>query len=116
MNEHQGIEVFARRRARRAAATVHRPTRILGLVSVVAALLTIVLFWMGMSFALEGQNLVSTSLAYASIGTSVVAIVGGASAIVLHRGRAMGAVAIVVGVLANPLVLTRLLNLASGLG
>jgi CBS domain containing-hemolysin-like protein len=116
MNEHQGVEVFTRRRARRTAATVQRPTRILGLVSVVAALLTIVLLWMGMSFALGDRNLVSTYLAYIAIGTSVVATIGGASAIVLHRGRAMGAVAIVVGLLANPLVLTRLLNLAGGLG
>jgi hypothetical protein len=116
MNEHHGGEVFTRRRARRDAATVRRPTRILGLVSVVAALLTIVLFWMGMSFALGDQNLVSTYLAYFGIGMSVVAIIGGVSAIVLRRGRAMGAVAIVVGLLANPLILTRLLNLVGGLG
>jgi hypothetical protein len=34
----------------------------------------------------------------------------------MGRGRRFGAIAIVVGILASPLILTRLLDLASGLG
>jgi CBS domain containing-hemolysin-like protein len=115
-NEHHGIEVFTRRRTRRAAAQATRPNKILGLVALLAALATILLFWMGMSFAVGERNLVSTDLAYLATGMSVVAIVAGGSAIVLRRGRALGAIAIVLGLLANPLLLTRFLNWAGGLG
>lgn len=116
-NGHRGIEVFTRRSARRSASpTPRRRSAPLGLISLLAALATVILLWMGMSFAVGGRNLVSTDLAYLAIGMSVVAIVGGLSAIVLGRGRALGVVAIVVGLLANPLLLTRLLSWAGGLG
>jgi hypothetical protein len=114
-DQYRGTEVFARRRTRR-AAEARRPTRILGLVSLLAALVTIVLFWMGMSFAVGDRNLVSADLAYLATGTSVVAVIGGVAAIILRRGRALGAVAVVLGLLASPLLLARLLGWASGLG
>jgi hypothetical protein len=111
-----GIETARRRRSRRVEDDATRRTALLGILSAGAALATIMLLWAGISFALSDRYLVSTDVAYLATGTSVAAVVGGASAMVLGRGRAWGAVAIVFGVLASPLVLTRILGWASGLG
>jgi uncharacterized membrane protein YcjF (UPF0283 family) len=94
----------------------HRPGTLLGVVALMAALVTIVLVIVGITDAIRGGYAASTSLAYVATGVSIVAVLGGLGAILLDRGRGWGAVAIVLGLVANPLLLTKLLGWASGLG
>jgi hypothetical protein len=115
MAEYRGVEVFARRRERRAAPPPRRRAR-LGLLGLGAALVTLASTVTGILLALGGRYDVSILLAYLSTGASVVAFLCGVAAVLTARGRAWGAVAIVIGVLSSPPVLTRLLGWASGLG
>ncbi len=55
-------------------------------------------------------------LAYLATGSSVVAVLCGAASVVTARGRVWGALGIVLGIIASPPVLTKLLGWASGLG
>jgi hypothetical protein len=120
-SEFGGIEVFDRRRRaspRRSPSrdARQRPGTALGVIAVLASVVTIVIVCAGISSAMSGKYAVGTSLAYFATGTSIVAVLGGICAMVLDRGRGWGAVAIVVGLAANPLVLTRVLSWAGGLG
>jgi uncharacterized membrane protein YcjF (UPF0283 family) len=51
-----------------------------------------------------------TLLAWLAIAVSIVAFVVGLIALVTNRGRRLGAVAVVAAIVANPFVLTQLLN------
>lgn len=118
-SEFRGTEVFGRsRRPARArkADDRPRPGTALGVLAVLAAFATIIIVWVGITSAMTGKYALGTTLAYFATGTSIVAVVGGICAIVLDRGRGWGAVAIVVGLAANPLILTRVLSWVSGLG
>jgi hypothetical protein len=120
-SEFRGTEVFGRpRRASPARPPSRddrqRPGTALGVIAVVAGVATIVLVCVGISSAMSGKYAVGIALAYVATGTSIVAVLGGISAMVLDRGRGWGAVAIVVGLAANPLLLTRVLAWAGGLG
>ncbi len=53
-------------------------------------------------------------LAWVAIALSAVAVVVGALSIVLDRGRRLGIVAVAIGVLANPFLLTRILEVLHG--
>jgi hypothetical protein len=70
----------------------------------------------GISLALADKFEASILLAYLATGASVVAFLCGVAAVLTGRGRAWGAAAVLVGVLASPPVLTKLLGWASGLG
>jgi len=129
-SEFRGIEVFGRqpraprstgRRANRREP--HRPgprqswhRQRLGLAATAAGAVTVVATVAGIGTAEIGRFLVGTLFAYLGTGTSVVAVLCGVAAIVTRRGRAWGAVGIVLGILASPPVLTRVLGWASGLG
>jgi hypothetical protein len=115
-SEYRGVEVFGRAPRRRAEPA--RPVRRsrLGILAVLAGLVTVAGTWIGIASAMAGRYESGTMLAYLSTGTSVVAVLCGAAAVITSRGRGWGAVAILLGVLASPPVLTRLLGWASGLG
>ena len=120
-SEFRGTEVFdGHRRAspRRSPSQDdrERPGTALGVIAVLASVATIVIVCVGISSAMSGKYAVGTALAYFATGTSIVAVLGGICALVLDRGRGWGAVAIVVGLAANPLVLTRVLSWVGGLG
>ena len=53
-------------------------------------------------------------LAWVGIALSAVAVVAGALSIVLDRGRRLGIIAVAVAVLANPFLLTRILEVLHG--
>jgi hypothetical protein len=115
MSEPDGMRADADTEAG-AGAQPARKTALLGVLSVVVAILTGILVWIGIALSLGGDYVAGTSLAYLATGTSVVAIIFGASAMLLGRGRFWGVVGIVVGILLTPLLLTRLLAWVSGLG
>jgi hypothetical protein len=115
MSEYRGIEVFGRP-GRRRAAPRPRPRTRLGLLALGAAVVTIASTFAGILLAMNGRYEVAILLAYLATGASVVSVLCGAAAVVTGRGRAWGALAIVLGVLSSPPLLTRLLSWASGLG
>ncbi len=102
--------------AQRTRVRVQRPGTLLGVLSAFASVLTIVLVSIGITQAMLGQYAIGTNLAYVAVGTSVVGVLGGICAIVLDRGRGWGAIAIILGLAADPLVLTRVLGWIGGLG
>ena len=96
------------------APTPDAPTRRSGLVgglSVVAAVVSVVLTGIGVGVASSGGYDAGTVIAWVSIVISAVAVLGGLVAIVLGRGRAAGVVAVILGVFANPWVLASLLGM-----
>lgn len=96
------------------APTPDAPTRRSGLVgglSVVAAVVSVVLTGIGVGVASSGGYDAGTVIAWVSIIISAVAVLGGLVAIVLGRGRAAGVVAVILGVFANPWVLASLLGM-----
>lgn len=90
-------------------------TPLLGAAAVAAAAIAGVLQAVAIVVATGGDYFASTVLAYLSIGLAVLGVVVGVVAIVLHRGRRLGVVAVVVGVIANPFVLLTLLRLVGAL-
>jgi predicted permease len=112
-NEYRGIEVFGRPRRRSVAAA--RPRRRLGVFAFCAALVTIGATASGILTAVGGKYEAATLIAYLATGTSVVAVLCGGAALVTGRGRTLGAVAVILGILASPPILTRLLAWAAGL-
>jgi hypothetical protein len=115
MSEYRGIEVFGRP-GRRRAAPPPRPRRRLGLLAVGASLVTVASTVAGILLAMDGTYEAAILLAYLATGASVVSVLCGAAAVVTGRGRGWGVLAILLGVLSSPPLLTRLLSWASGLG
>ena len=115
MSEYRGIEVFSSP-GRRRAAPPPRPRWRLGVLSFGAGLFTAVATTTGILLAIAGTFEASILIAYLATGASVVTGLCGAAAVVTGRGRGWGAVAVVIGVLSSPPLLTRLLDWASGLG
>ena len=119
MSEFRGIEVFEPPRRRRPAPskrTRPRPRWRLGVLSFGAALFTAVATTIGILLAMGGKFEASILIAYLATGASVVAVLCGAAAVVTGRGRGWGAMAILIGILSSPPLLTKLLGWASGLG
>jgi len=120
--EFRGIEVFGRAPRRRAApprraAARPRVRRVrLGLLAAFAGLVTVIVTVSGILTSMAGRYEPGILLAYLATGTSVVAVLCGATAVVTGRGRRWGVIGILLGILASPPVLTRLLDWASGLG
>jgi uncharacterized membrane protein YcjF (UPF0283 family) len=117
MSEFRGVEVFEPQRRRRTAPpTRPRPRWRLGVLSFGAALFTAAATTAGILLAMGGKFEASILIAYLATGASVVAVLCGAAAVVTGRGRGWGAMAIVIGILSSPPLLTKLLGWASGLG
>jgi hypothetical protein len=115
-SEFRGIEVFGRQPRRRADPPPRTTRARLGVVALFASLVTVAGTSIGISAAMAGHWETGIVLAYVATGTSIIGVLGGATAVVMGRGRRFGAIAIVIGILASPLILTRLLDLAGGLG
>jgi hypothetical protein len=115
MAEYRGIEVFARQGRRRAAPT-RRPRWGLGVLYLGARRFTAAATATGILLAMSGDFEASILLAYLATGASVATVLCGAAAVLTGRGRGWGAVALVIGILSSPPLLTRLLAWASGLG
>ena len=115
MSEYRGTEVFSSP-GRRRADPPPRPRWRLGVFSFGSALFTATATTVGIVLAMGGNFEASILIAYLATGASVVSVLCGAAAVVTGRGRGWGAVAIVIGLLSSPPLLTRLLGWASGLG
>ena len=87
-----------------------RPTPVHGLLGVACAIATVVLLVVGINLALGGDYSASRIVAFVAVGTSIVGFFLGGVSVILRRGRELGIVAMVVSVLANPVLL------AEGLG
>lgn len=123
-SEFRGIEVFGKqpsnprprgRKSRRRAPESVGHAR-LGLIAFGAAVVTVLGTWLGIVASMADRFETGTVLAWLATVTSVIAVFGGAAAILLGRGRTWGVIALVFGLLASPPLLTRLLDWASGLG
>ncbi len=90
-----------------------RPRRLLGWLSILAFAVTAVLHGFAVSVAGYQDPALGTFLAWAAIAASVIAIALGAVAAVLARGRWLGVVGAVGGLLANPWVVLQVLRLFS---
>lgn len=74
------------------------------------AVATAVVHGIAVSVASSGDPVTGTVLAYVAIGLSIAAVLGGLVALVAGFGRRTGAAAVVIGTLANPIVLLTLLG------
>lgn len=89
------------------------PRRRLGIVgglSVVAAIVAAVLTGVGVGVASAGAYDAGTVLAWAAIVVSAAAVLGGLVALIVGWGRWAGAVAVVLGLAANPWLLATVLG------
>ena len=82
----------------------------LGLTAVVLAAAFGVLVGVAVAAAAEGDQATGTALAWFAIVGTVFTFALGVAAIVLHRGRRWGVVAIILSLLANPWILTQILS------
>ena len=112
----RGIEVFGR------GATVveygpaeraQRP-RALGAVAVLIALAAVVALVVAIVQRSRGTDLVE-AFTWIALIASTLAVLAGLGAVLTGRGRIPGLVAVVIGALANPWLLTQLLNWAAAL-
>ncbi|MCU1423269.1 MAG: hypothetical protein JWN36_2920 [Microbacteriaceae bacterium] len=90
------------------------PARVGGVVALAVAVLAAAVEVIAIVVGSAGQWPLATGLAWAVIVLTVVALVLGVVAAVRNRGRAWGAAAIVVAVLANPLVQIGVLRALGG--
>jgi len=86
-----------------------------GVVSFVFALLTIAGLIAGIVLATSDLYLAATYTAWAAIGASALAVLCGLVALIGRFGSGWAAAGLIVGVVANPLVLTMALDLIGGL-
>ncbi len=95
-------------------ATRARP-RWPGVLSFVLALLVVAGLAAGIILATSDLFLAATYVAWATIAASVLAVVLGLVAVIGKLGRGFGAAGLVLGVLANPYLLTIALDRIGGL-
>ena len=91
-----------------------RPRRLIGWLSLLMFAVTAVLHGLAVSAAAYTDVDLGVALAWCSISASVAAVVLGVVAAVLGRGRWLGVVGAVGGLLANPWVVLQVLRLFSG--
>ncbi len=90
-----------------------RPKRLLGWLSIVAFVVTAVLHGLAVHAAGYTDPDLGNALAWAAILASFVAVVLGVVAAVLGRGRWLGVIGAVCGLLANPWIVMQVLRLFS---
>ncbi|WP_394771663.1 hypothetical protein [Lacisediminihabitans sp.] len=76
-----------------------------GLAAFALVVLLIAVEAVAVSIGSTGQWTTATVLAWTVIALTIVSFLGGLAAVVLRRGRRWGAVAAILSVVANPLVL-----------
>lgn len=86
----------------------------LGIAAMGMGVLTAAALVTGIVMASAGGWAVATIVAYVTIGLSVLAVALGVTALILGRGRSAATIAVVLGVVANPLVLLFGLRLLGG--
>lgn len=91
------------------------PRALLGALSLVFALATIVCVIVGVELANALHAIEAAVVAVLGVATSLAAVVLGVIALVRGRGRLLGIAGIVLGILVNPLVLTYGLAYLGGL-
>jgi len=99
-----------------AGRTAGRVRWLLGAFSLAFAALTVVLLITGLTLGFGKDYAASTSVAFAAIASSIVGFIMGGAAVITHRGRALGVVAVVLSVLANPVALTQILGWFGAVG
>ena len=118
-------EPVGERMPRSAASTTHNTTGagvlrrarwLLGAFSLAFAALTVVLLVTGLTLAFGKDYAASTSVGFAAIASSIIGFIMGGAAVIMQRGRALGLVAVVVSVLANPVALTQILGWFGAVG
>ena len=91
-----------------------RPRRLLGWLSVIAAVVTATLHGFAVDAAARFDDGLGTGLAWAAILASAAAVALGVTAAVLGRGRWLGVVGAIAGFLANPWIVMLGLGLFAG--
>jgi hypothetical protein len=97
------------------AETVPRVVRWPGRAALAAGILTVVAVVVGLTAVTLDEFAVATIAAWTAIGLSAVAVVGGVVAAIGNWDRGAAIAAIIVGALANPLVLLYGLGAMAGL-
>jgi hypothetical protein len=90
-------------------------TALLGVLALAFAVLTAAALAAGVVLATAGDYRLATVIAYGAIGLSVLAVIGGVLAAILGWGRRWGVIAVIVGIVADPLVLLVVLRFVGGL-
>lgn len=90
-------------------------TALLGILALAFAVLTAAALAAGVVMATAGDYRLATVVAYGAIGLSVLAVIGGVLAVILDWGRRWGVIAVIVGIVADPLVLLVVLRFVGGL-
>lgn len=89
-----------------------RPTPVHALLATLCAVVTLVLLVVGINLALGGDYSASRVVAFVAVGASIVGFFLGGVSVILRRGRELGIAAMVVCVLANPVLLAQVLGWA----
>ena len=97
-----------------AAGTPRPPTPVPGLIALLLSATTVALLSSGISLALANDFSASSAAGLGAIGTSIAGFLLGGVAVITGRGRGWGAIAMVVSVLANPVILTNILGFVAG--
>jgi hypothetical protein len=84
--------------------------RRLGFTAVVLAAGFGVIVGIAVAAAAEGDHATGTALAWFAIVGTVFTLALGISAVVLHRGRRWGVVAVILSLIVNPWILTQILS------
>lgn len=88
----------------------------IGLIALIIAVLFVALEVTGVILALDGQNAAATLIGQiVTLGTALPALLG-LAAVITGWSRGWGALAVLISVLANPLVLNSVLEWGAGLG
>lgn len=91
-----------------------RKTAVLGIAAAVLGVSTVAALVTAIVIASTGDWGVATLVAYAAIGLSALSVLGGVIAAIVGLGRRSGVIAVVLGILANPLVLLTVLRFFGG--
>jgi hypothetical protein len=100
-------------RFRAGLGTATLGTATLGTTALALGALTALLVVIGINLAVGDDFAASTAVGVIAVGVSIAGFLLGGVAVITRRGRLLGVVAVVVCVLANPVVLTRLLDFAT---
>lgn len=88
----------------------------LGILALLLAVGFAVVHVVAVIAGVDGDFARSSQLAYVAIGGTAVSLLLGAVTVVIGAGRRWGVVAVLVSLVANPLVLIRILDFFGGLG
>lgn len=85
-------------------------TPLVGIISIAVAVIAAIVHGVAIGVGSSGDLPMATVLAYIAIALSMLAVIGGLVGLVAGFGRRTGAIAVAVGILANPVVLLAVLR------